>query len=70
MGGVNQTFLTDEFLLSFVNYAISVYGNMSQAKNQSDLVKNYKAAPATTIQYLIQNSKQLKEIMVGNADVR
>lgn len=53
-----------------MNYAISVYGNMSQAKNQSDLVKNYKAAPATTIQYLIQNSKQLKEIMVANADAR
>ena len=49
---------------------MSVYGNMSQAKNQSDLVKNYKAAPATTIQYLIQNSKQLKEIMVANADAR
>jgi hypothetical protein len=60
MGTSNQTFLTDEFILSFVNYAISVYGNMSLAQTQADLIKTFQSIPATTVQYLMINSMQTK----------
>lgn len=60
MGTANQTFLTDEFLLSFINYAISIYGNMSQAKTPGDLITTFKSASASTVQYLLSNSERIK----------
>jgi hypothetical protein len=70
LGTANQTFLTDEFLLSFINYAISVYGNMSQAKTPSDLVDAFNAASPAAVQYLLTNSQNIKEVMMNSAIVR
>jgi hypothetical protein len=60
LGTVNQTFLTDEFLLSFINSAISIYGNMSQAVTTADIVATFNAAAPSTLQYLLTNSQQVK----------
>lgn len=70
LGSANQTFLTDEFILSFINSAIAVYGNMSQARNTAELIATFAAASPSTLQYLLTNSQQVKEVMMAAASVR
>jgi hypothetical protein len=70
LGSANQTFLTDEFILSFINYAVSVYGNMSAAHSTADLVSIFKTASNSSLQYLLTNSQQVKEVMMQAAEGR
>ncbi len=60
MGNNTQSLLTAEFLLSFINYANIIYGNMSQAKTQADMASIYSAVSPTILDYLVTNSMVLK----------
>lgn len=43
---------------------------MSQAKTTNDLVNSFNSVPPSTLQYLLTNSQQIKEVMMNNAMIR
>lgn len=70
LGSSSQTFLTDEFILSFINYALGIYANMSSATSQADLMSIYASADPYTVDYLKTNSAAAKETMMQRARTR
>jgi len=41
LGNSTQTFLTDEFLLSFISYSLNVFGNMTSNMTKAQLAAIY-----------------------------
>jgi hypothetical protein len=64
--GQNQepkNFYSDEFLLSFINYALSLYANMKTAKNIPELVQIYNNLESYKLDYVKLNANITRKNM-------
>jgi hypothetical protein len=60
LGNGTQAFLTDEFLLSFITYALAVSSTITANSSVADIVSAFKAADPYAVQYLLKNSATAK----------
>jgi hypothetical protein len=60
LGNTTQTFLTDEFLLSFINYALSISSQITVNSSIANLVSAYKTSDPYAIQYILMNGASAK----------
>lgn len=63
---INQTFMTNQFLLTFIDYANTVIGNASSPSLPA-LAANLKMVDPYIITYLTENSATTKEVMISHA---
>lgn len=64
MGNSTQTFFTDQFLLSYINYALALYAQISSAASIPDMAHLYSTANTYQLNYLMSNSNFTKDYML------
>jgi hypothetical protein len=72
MGQNQQTknFYTDEFLLSFINYVLSVYANMKGAQTIPQLVQAYAISEHYKLDYVRLNANATRKSMAVSLESR
>lgn len=67
LGNSNVTFESNEYLLSFINYAQILSNAITPAKNVSQLLQSIGTKQLVAMNYLLDNAPITKEVMMANA---
>jgi hypothetical protein len=67
LGNGNVTFESNEYLLSFINYAQILSNAITPARNRSQLLAAIGPTQQTAMNYMLENAPTSKEVMMANA---